>query len=659
MCTTNAMMAVHFRKMKRVLALFLLILVTWTLYSFYTTPPPELMVGDVEGECHLPDIDPFDKSISKYVFHIKPLKCSVKYDLTYIDRESLVRVNATACREAGFDSKTMNCSYEAVYRVENDDKVAFKPKVPLNLPGDVPYDFFLITCHDRTGLSYTNLHAHISKRTFSRTMEQLKKENCPQNPYNLIIFGLDSISRLNGIRKLPKTYGYLTKTLGAYDFRGYTKVGVNTFPNLVPLLTGKYTDQLNKTLPYKDFYDGYPLMWRNFSRCGYATLFAEDAPHIAVFNYLDKGFHDQPTDHYMRPFWLSFKNMHPVKDFLSPLWLALESQKVSVGQSFDLCVGGNTKHQVVISYLLSFFRRYYNKVPMFSLSWLTEIGHEYLNTIEAGDEDFYQMLKTMNDEGLLGNTFLFFMSDHGHRFDWFRQTLIGRIEDKMPLVLFKIPDKFKTNYPHIAANLQYNMQRLVSPFDGHETMKDILHANFASRENASKQLEIASGTNINALKPYSLFSRVPKKRTCAQAGIKEEFCACYASSTVNLGEKATSSISKFVIGKTVALTDKWRDQCAIYKFLSVKYIQKRQPMGKLKYKSHPTFWGFRWTPAEPESLYIIAVEADPGRAVFEATVSVRSDESMEILGEINRINRYGNQSYCMTKKEMRPYCFCL
>lgn len=652
-------MAVNLKKFKRVLILSLLLVGTWTLYNIFLAPSPEFMVGDAAGECHLPDIDPFDKSISKYVFHIKPLKCRIKSDLTFIDKDGLVKINTTACLESGFDPNTMKCSYEGVYRIKDDDNVALKTSVPISMPGEVPYDFFLITCRDAKGRAYTNLHAHVSKKTFSKTLRKDPTEQCSSNPYNLLIFGLDSISRLNGIRKLPKTYGYLTKNLGAYDFRGYTKVGANTFPNILPILTGKYSHQLQKTPPYKDFYDGYPLIWKNFSRCGYVSLFAEDAPHMATFNYLDKGFHEQPTDHYMRPFWLSFKNTHPIKDLLSPIWLALESQKVSVGKAFDLCVGSSTKHQVVIKYFMSFVRRYYGKFPMFALSWLTEIGHEYLNTVEAGDEDFYQMLKTLHDEGFLNNSFLFFMSDHGHRFDWFRQTLIGRIEDKMPLVLLKIPDQFKTKYPGIAANFMANTQRLVSPFDTHETIKDVLQGNFRSREEAAKQPGPSSEMRTNTLKAYSFFSRVPKRRTCAQAGIPEEYCACYKSAVVNLDEKVTSSIANFVLQNTITLTDQWRDKCAKYELLSVKYVQKREPMGRLRLKSQPTFWGFSWTPEEPVSLYIIAIEVNPGQAVFETTISMRSDNNMEILGEISRINRYGNQSHCMSKREMRPYCFCL
>ena len=48
----------------------------------------------------------------------------------------------------------------------------------------------------------------------------------------------------------------------------------------------------------------YPFVWNNFSQAGYATLYGEDSAHIGTFTYRLKGFNQQPTDHYMRTFYL-------------------------------------------------------------------------------------------------------------------------------------------------------------------------------------------------------------------------------------------------------------------------------------------------------------------------------------------------------------------
>jgi hypothetical protein len=56
---------------------------------------------------------------------------------------------------------------------------------------------------------------------------------------SIIFLGIDSASRSHALRKLPKSYKYLTEQLNAYDFKGYMKVGLNSFPNMFPLLTGE------------------------------------------------------------------------------------------------------------------------------------------------------------------------------------------------------------------------------------------------------------------------------------------------------------------------------------------------------------------------------------------------------------------------------------
>lgn len=47
-------------------------------------------------------------------------------------------------------------------------------------------------------------------------------------------------------------------------------------------------------------FNEWPLIWRDFARAGYATLYAEDSPSFNLFNYMAAGFREQPVDHYFR-----------------------------------------------------------------------------------------------------------------------------------------------------------------------------------------------------------------------------------------------------------------------------------------------------------------------------------------------------------------------
>lgn len=67
----------------------------------------------------------------------------------------------------------------------------------------------------------------------------------------------------------------------------------------------------------------YPFIWNQFRERGYVTgkltlgfereenyinsviAFHEDSPHIGTFTYRLKGFDTQPTDHYMRTYFVA------------------------------------------------------------------------------------------------------------------------------------------------------------------------------------------------------------------------------------------------------------------------------------------------------------------------------------------------------------------
>ena len=59
---------------------------------------------------------------------------------------------------------------------------------------------------------------------------------------------------------------------------------------------------------FGEFYDDFAeFIWKNFSRAGYVTAYAEDRPDIHLFNFLGKmwGFARPPVDFYLRPYWVA------------------------------------------------------------------------------------------------------------------------------------------------------------------------------------------------------------------------------------------------------------------------------------------------------------------------------------------------------------------
>lgn len=126
---------------------------------------------------------------------------------------------------------------------------------------------------------------------------------------NVLMFGFDSLSKNTFIRKLPKSYRYLKKTLDTLVLDGYNIVGDGTPQALIPITTGKIELELPETRKRMgskaDYVDVYPMIWKEYKDNGYVTGFMEDVPHIGTFTYRLKGFRNQPTDHYMRTYYLA------------------------------------------------------------------------------------------------------------------------------------------------------------------------------------------------------------------------------------------------------------------------------------------------------------------------------------------------------------------
>lgn len=61
-----------------------------------------------------------------------------------------------------------------------------------------------------------------------------------------------------------------------------------------------------------------------------------------------------------------------------------------------------------------------------------------------------------------------------HRFATVRDTLQGKLEERLPFFSFVFPEWFKIKYSQEYQNFRENLQALTTPFDVHATLKDIL-----------------------------------------------------------------------------------------------------------------------------------------------------------------------------------------
>ena len=499
--------------MKKKIKIFLGAATIWVLYTLnkYNIEVKHVYYNsDVKAPCILPRADPFDKSIVQYMWHPKNISCDTSLNLVYVNDSGYLHLNSTMISGSRHQ---IQCKY-APFTRQDQFHVNQGEFVLFESPTYLHSDITRVKCFDeKRSLIYDYLHESIDYKSVLTKKETTKDS---QSQLSVIMFGLDSVSRLAADRHLPKSFAYVRDNLKGYVFNGQVKVGENTFPNVVPMLTGK--EAFSGELPsVKEFFDSYPFLWNNYSEKGYVTYYAEDWPAIDTFSFY-KGFQNQPTDHFMRNFYLAMEKVDPIQEFLGPSWLLMfENKGVQITKGSSLCYGNRFKHNIVISYLKRFIMSYKNK-RRFAFSWVNELGHDYSNFLEVADEDIRDFFKWMKESKHLENSVLIYFSDHGLRTSPYRNTPIGRIEDKMPMVTIVIPDHIKKKYPHLHENMVANQNRLTTPYDIYETLSDILHEKFNKEET----------TESNTLpRGISLFSPIPEDRSCYDAGISEIYCPCF------------------------------------------------------------------------------------------------------------------------------------
>uniref|UniRef100_T1IJT6 Uncharacterized protein n=1 Tax=Strigamia maritima TaxID=126957 RepID=T1IJT6_STRMM len=579
-------------------------------------------IVDTNG-CQIPEFSPFDPSVR--VLYKSPglLSCSGTPPFV-VD---------------------IRCSYKKLWRKEDgktDNKYALDSKSK-SLTGAVRVkdDFLYVECTlkkkkivYRDYLPFIQIKPTIEKRC-NKNYENWVREtkDVIRERLSVTIVGLDSVSRLNMLRHLTKTYTYFRAFDSLIDLYGYNKVGDNTFPNIVPLLTGHFVEECwNETLRQKSL-NYLKLIWKEFSQNGYRTLFGEDAPKIATFNYMKGGFYKQPTDYYLRPITLA--------------------NEVSLVKKYSKanCINTRSETEFVLQWLTDFLNVFENK-PTFSYVFNSRLTHDYLNHAGYADELYYKFFKNYNDSKFNNNSILIFFSDHGIRFGKIRDTYVGKVEERMPFFFLLFPPWFPLKYPLLWRNIQINKHRLTTPFDIYQTLRDII--NFTGE---------APVANVSE-RGISLFREIPSDRTCEDAAILPHWCTCHVKHPVPINSSHVTQAAGQLLSSINGILLEESSKCVE---LSLDKVVDARVSGisdeLLRFKdSHKEVIGRKVTYGHRVagmSDYLLTILATPSGGLFEGTVRYfEASGSYQVMGDVSRINKYGNQSACISKASLRKFCYC-
>ena len=616
------------------------------IYMFYITST----VSERQlTPCKIDVLNPWDAVLKPFLVPPEEMECKEKSQLMFVNDSGWLHINKTLTTIHRIDISILQCTYQILTRVDGDMELEHGRTVTLQTPEFITSHVFRVTCSNTSAMVYDMVHFNAFWNENAKLDSDISDE--ARRKLSVIIIGIDSVSRSHAVRNLPNSYKYMKQEFDMYDFKGYGKVGENTWPNLVPLLTG----QSHRHFPLVEHIhlhaDSMPLLWNEKAVKHMASFFAEDRPDISTFNYVKSGFKKFPTDYYFRPYTLAMHEFEPF--FLKPL-----------GKPTWDCYGHRNYFDLQIEYLKGFLTRYKDKRKL-AYFWSNQAGHEDFTTLGRFDNPLLDFLQWIKRTNTTNNAILIILSDHGFRIGGASLTHIGRAENNKPWLMVHVPKHLLTAKIH--QTLVQNTKRLVSHFDTYQTILDII--NQAPFQNTKPAVPVR-----NKVTRRNLFTEIPSTRTCVDAGIEEKYCTCREKTNVSpisplaqaLAIRLVSSINRIIANVT--------KQCHMLQVkdvteVSVVYSNSDElNLPKKQQEQEKTFWlveQFRSSGSSDTQTgrYTVLFHTSPGNGYFEGTMDYSmfaepDTDKYTLIGEPSRLDRYGNQSHCVEDSFLKLYCYC-
>ncbi|KAH8365917.1 hypothetical protein KR093_007301 [Drosophila rubida] len=589
------------------------------------------------NQCRIVDLDPYKREMMRHFKRVPYRRCKKLLPLTQVRYDDttqryVLSINSTAFTMYVVES-SLSCCYMGVKRM-NDKNVTmthckhFKTKA--SLPNTT--DSVIVKCATDRGEIYANGHATIPERQEVRQhLDQWRQRDRGRRVPSVLMIGIDSISRVNLIRAMPKTAQYLYDN-DWFELAGYNKIDDNTFPNIMALMTGyNLSNALKHCNPYvTGGLDKCDFLWKRYKQHGYVTAYGEDAVAINTFNYLKKGFKQSPVDYYMRPY----------------LAAAEKLLDVNVEMGLIRCLGYATASEHVYNYALEFARRFRNE-SFFGFFWTNTHSHSDISQTSSMDDYLRNYLQRLVAQGTMEHSIVVFFSDHGLRFGPTRATWSGHLEERLPFLFIWLPPFIRSQHPEFVEALRLNRNRLTTPYDLHLTLKHIL--TLSGRTNG---LETGLDTAKDCAQCQSLLLPVPLNRSCEDVAIADHWCTCWGYDAVyknyttmlHLGERVVHYLNDYVKN-----------------FRNGSLAHLCQPLVlqgiNSAYKARIVEADFGGS-----QVYWMTFYTGPNQALYETTVRYNKhlpkEESVLVTGSVSRLNSYSGEADCMNDFAIKKYCFC-
>lgn len=463
-------------------------------------PTPTYTPSPSQNTCKLPKLDPWDPSIRHLLYDVgNDPGCRREYPPPAFDviGNRLVLTGEVNANSIDFE----HVNVETIHRNDGDDgNVHFvnrgnpfdKSSEEFNVSNVIDgSDFFRLKYQLTSGKENTHYFARVvpqprAMEESRRVRQEMKQQGkSGELDLNIVMLGFDSVSAASFLRKMPKTVDFLKTSLKTYFISGQAVIGDATTPALTAMLTGLYETEVPEGRQGYDNsgpIDKWPWLMKLYKEHGYVTMMAEDDPSMGAFNLRLRGFEESPAHHYARPFWL-----------------ALEQNSERDGPG--LCSRSTFMVNFTLDYILSYFASYPD-TPKFVFSFMSYLAHAHPNHLSFADNDLLRLLRTFVKRNYHGNTVIVIFGDHGSRNDEVRNTMQGKLEERLPWLSISVPPWLEEKYPDVTSALEQNQHVISSPFDLHATLHHVL--------TYPKEPE--------GEKTQSLFTKLKHTRTCSEAG---------------------------------------------------------------------------------------------------------------------------------------------
>ncbi|CAL8077175.1 unnamed protein product [Calicophoron daubneyi] len=667
--------------------------------SYLTEPPTHsapsnFSVRRVGSRCHIPSLKLHSDHLD-----IQSPHCSASvFDDDHSDQiiawieHGRIRIR--------FENKSqvnhITCSFLPIYRSDDYKSLYGKPIENVKDGDKITWPSLMLLCQPRGNLDITK-EVGWSEKAF-RTQQRYyfcgsyppkkmpRAVQSKQPAFNVLLLGLDSISRVSALSYLPKTISYLKQLEDAKIMEMYNVVGDGTTANLMALLTGLFEHELPEARKSYQIQrtaiesynvtvlDGYPWIWKLYSEVGgYATHFIEDSPKWGTFQHRLVGFgaKSPPTQSYGRPCLLAaVQDEHYYDKILG-------------------CTSSRFTHHVLLESMKEFFSAYSDR-PRFSLTFLSELIHEEPAYASLLDDDLLHLLEQIrtDDEttGIFINTLVVLFADHGPRMGRARLSLEGKMEERLPLLSIILPKRLVALWPDARSSLFTNQNRLLTLFDVHATLLDLLGRQYGplpSRKDFPNQ----------SPRGVSLFTLIPESRTCSEANIAPHWCAC--SQWINVERawtwsgwqwpesvlSAAYSVISFINLQLDDVRRKSQNQLRCIRLTLdeivsaekaevsqevVRFVRSLDVDGRIPQYADDSSNGrgtFHLRKGSITEALRVRILANQGSAQIEATVFKieNQDPDRYVVDEVSRLDVYEPLVWCLPNHmwpEIRRFCIC-